>query len=153
MCILLESMLQAFVIASAGVLDTETKANAVSVDVSFEDERTIDTINIRNATFKCMHQSIRKIINNHDDKHDDTHDDKSCYHLLIDGNDFKPFIYTKQSKFYQIPHTCIEKGDNLYASIAAASFVAKVERDQYIRELCEDYPKLDEFYNLSKNKG
>jgi ribonuclease HII len=126
-------------------------ANAVAVNVSFEDERTIDTINIRNATFKCMHQSIRKIIYPHDLQ---SQNESNCqYHLLIDGNDFKPFIYTKQSKFYQIPHTCIEKGDNLYASIAAASIVAKVERDQYIKELCEDYPKLDEFYNLSKNKG
>jgi ribonuclease HII len=145
--------------------------NAAAVNVSFEDAYVVDTVNIRNATFKCMHQSIRKIITMLDNDSMILQSERGLgtkCHLLIDGNDFKPFIYTgstytgstytgstytEQNKFYQIPHTCIEKGDSLYASIAAASILAKVERDQYIKELCEDYPKLDEYYNLSKNKG
>ena len=52
-----------------------------------------------------------------------------------------------------LPAICIEGGDNKYSAIAAASILAKVERDKYIEELCKKYPKLDEFYDLAKNKG
>ena len=53
----------------------------------------------------------------------------------------------------QVNHITIEGGDNKFCSIAAASILAKVERDKYIKELCNCYKKLDEYYNLSKNKG
>ena len=55
-------------------------------------------------------------------------------------------------QYCHLSHTCI-KGDNQYASIAAASILAKVQRDQYIEDLCSKYPLLDEYYGLSKNKG
>ena len=53
----------------------------------------------------------------------------------------------------QVPHTCIEKGDNIYTCIAAASILAKVFRDKYIKQLCEEHPKLDENYGILRNKG
>ena len=53
----------------------------------------------------------------------------------------------------QVPVKCIEGGDNKYCSIAAASIIAKVERDNYIYEMCKKYPILDTYYDLSKNKG
>ena len=52
-----------------------------------------------------------------------------------------------------IPHTTVEGGDNKYASIAAASILAKVERDRYITELCEQNPTLSEYYGIDSNKG
>jgi hypothetical protein len=52
-----------------------------------------------------------------------------------------------------IANTCVEGGDNTYCSIAAASILAKVERDQYVDEMCDKYPKLDEYYGLRSNKG
>ena len=52
-----------------------------------------------------------------------------------------------------ISHTCIKGGDNEYSAIAAASILAKVERDKYIEELCNDHPYLCENYSIDTNKG
>ena len=59
---------------------------------------------------------------------------------LIDGNR-KPEL--------PIPSACIVKGDGKSMSIAAASVIAKVTRDRYMRELAQQYPQ----YNLQKHKG
>jgi ribonuclease HII len=53
----------------------------------------------------------------------------------------------------QLPHVCIEGGDNKYTSIAAASILAKVARDDYIADICTEDPTLDERYGIMKNKG
>jgi ribonuclease HII len=61
--------------------------------------------------------------------------------LLIDGNRF--IAYKK------VPHQCIIQGDGLYASIAAASVLAKTHRDSYMRQLHKEFP----YYNWKQNKG
>jgi ribonuclease HII len=61
--------------------------------------------------------------------------------LLVDGNRFKPFR--------EIPHSCIIKGDGIYASIAAASILAKTHRDEYMESLHLKYP----MYAWNRNKG
>ena len=61
--------------------------------------------------------------------------------LLIDGNRFKPYK--------KIPHTCIIKGDGKYASIAAASILAKTYRDEYMQQLHRAFP----YYGWDKNKA
>jgi ribonuclease HII len=71
--------------------------------------------------------------------------------LLVDGNDFTPFIHEATKK--RLQHVCIEGGDNAYSCIAAASILAKVARDDYIKELCIAEPSLIERYDLLKNKG
>jgi len=75
--------------------------------------------------------------------------------ILIDGNYFNPITYLDKStnKIQSIPHVTVEGGDNKYASIAAASILAKVERDRYIDELCEQNPTLSEHYGIDSNKG
>jgi ribonuclease HII len=124
------------------------KKNALYWHVAYADEQTIDNINILNATHKAMHEAVKSVI------------DKAIYtepisfHLLVDGNNFKPFrIVNPDMSLEQIRHTCIEGGDNIYTSIAAASILAKVERDTYIEELCKKEPLLDERYGLLSNKG
>jgi ribonuclease HII len=52
-----------------------------------------------------------------------------------------------------IPHSCFEGGDNKYTCIAAASILAKVARDEYIEQLCEENPELVENYGIDSNKG
>ena len=47
----------------------------------------------------------------------------------------------------------IIKGDTKSLSIAAASILAKVSRDNYIYKFCDDYPLLDEHYSIRSNKG
>ena len=51
-----------------------------------------------------------------------------------------------------ISHICVPKGDNIYLSIAAASILAKVERDNYINTLVDSDPSLKRYY-LEDNKG
>ena len=84
-------------------------------NVSYMDETVIDKVNILQATMRAMHAAVLGL---------------PCtdIQLLVDGNYFKP-IYN-MNKY--IPYNCIEGGDNKYSSIAAASILAKVARDEYI---------------------
>lgn len=122
------------------------KENCISYSIAFEDEEVIDKYNIKNATHMAMHKAIKDLISRNKDKN---------YLILVDGRDFKPLTYfdNELEVIKEIPSVCIEGGDNLYTSIAAASILAKVERDNYIYNLCKIYPKLDKYYDISKNKG
>ena len=126
------------------------KQNALAWYVSFEDEKVIDQINILQATQKAMHNAILETRNQCKEKNIDVR-----FHLLIDGNYFNPLtIFNKKmNKLEIIPYSCIEGGDNKYTSIAAASILAKVERDKYIEELCKENPELVEKYGIDQNKG
>jgi len=123
------------------------KENAISWSISFEDEKTIDKMNILQATQQSMHKCIEDILK----KQGNTH----TYKLLIDGSYFKSYFYYSSSdkKIKQMEHECIVGGDNKYTSIAAASILAKVARDEYIEQLCTEYPYLDEHYCIASNKG
>jgi ribonuclease HII len=120
------------------------KANALAWAVGWADEREIDELNIRRATHKAMHQAIQEVLLKKIDK-------KNIL-LLVDGNDFTPFVYD-QASATPVQHVCIEGGDNTYSCIAAASILAKVARDDYIAELCAAEPDLITRYDLLKNKG
>jgi ribonuclease HII len=134
------------------------KEHALAWYISFEDEKKIDEINILQATQTSMHNSIlevrRQLNKNMKEKGKEEKKD-FIYNLLIDGNYFKPVTYfdKKTNKIETIPHVTVEGGDNKYASIAAASILAKVERDRYIDELCEQNPTLSEYYGIDSNKG
>jgi ribonuclease HII len=133
------------------------KKNALYWHISYADEKTIDEINIRNATHKAMHEAIKEVVNKTKTTCKDTCKDTfkdTNIHLLVDGNDFKPLmVVNNDMSLVQVPHTCIEGGDNVYTAIAAASILAKVERDNYIEELCKNEPQLNERYGLLSNKG
>ena len=109
------------------------KENAIAWSIQWEDEKVIDKINIRNATHSAMHKAIKEIYDKENGKN---------YVLLVDGNDFKPYIVMKENILEQVSHVCIEGGDNKYSSIAAASILAKVARDAYIDEMCVLNPEL-----------
>jgi len=98
----------------------------------------IDKDNILKTTLKGMHQCIDNITDN---INIDT--------ILVDGNQFN-FYMDKNGVC--IDHKCIINGDNIYKSIAAASILAKVNRDNYILNLCEEYPELKK-YDIHNNKG
>jgi len=123
------------------------KENAVAWAVSYNDEKTIDKINIRQSVLDSMHKSIKNILQGRKEE------DNENYFLLVDGNDFKPYITIKNGAFIPLPYKCIESGDDTYCAIAAASILAKVERDKYIKELCEENSILKENYGIDKNKG
>ena len=106
------------------IIEQEAVAWAVE-EVSAEE---IDTINILNASISGMQRAVRRLQTRPE-------------FLLIDGNRFKPFDDYK----YQ----CIVKGDAKFASIAAASVLAKTYRDEYMRKLAQEYPQ----YGWEKNMG
>ena len=111
--------------------------NAIAYSVAFSTEEEIDDINILQATMNAMHSAINKCL---------LVPDK----ILVDGNYFNDY-YSKDGTL--VDHQTITKGDDTYYSIAAASILAKKERDDYIYQVCEQNPELDERYNLRKNKG
>ena len=101
---------------------------AVAFAVAKVDNDEIDRINILKASFKAMHLAIEQL-------------KKNPELLIIDGNRF--------NTYQNIPHHCIIKGDGKYASIAAASILAKTYRDAYMLELHQTFP----MYGWDKNKG
>ena len=134
------------------------KQNALAWHVSYEDEKKIDEINILQATQMAMHNAInetRKKFNKLLKEQSKVEKTDYNYSLLIDGNYFNPITYLNKesNKIETIPYMTIEGGDNKYASIAAASILAKVERDNYIEKLCEENPELSEYYGIDSNKG
>lgn len=124
--------------------------------VQYEDEKTIDEINILQASQKAMHKCVDAIIKNVKKEEGSgsgtgTQNIKNVK-LLVDGNYFKPFpIFNNKIEY--MDSVCVEGGDNKYCSIAAASILAKVARDKYIEDLCEEHPDLIEKYSLDSNKG
>ena len=125
------------------------KENSIAWAVEYEDEQTIDEINILQATQSAMHKCIKSDLT----KTPDIPLDQLL--LLVDGNYFKPYttINKTKSKMETIKYQLIEGGDNKYTAIAAASILAKVERDKYIEELCVLNPELIEHYGIDSNKG
>lgn len=122
------------------------REHAVAYAVAYNDETHIDKHNILQSTIMCMQDAIKEVERKLARRPD---------HLLVDGNYFHPIVYFDEESMcsMSVPHTCVKSGDNTYASIAAASILAKVDRDEYIEGLCDEYPELDERYGLRKNKG
>lgn len=125
------------------------KANAIAWAVEYEDERVIDDINILQATQSAMHKAIRSVLRQIKDL------DTNNLFLLIDGNYFKQLtVFNKSNnRIENAKFETIEGGDNKFTSIAAASILAKVERDKYIEDLCAENPELVEKYGIDSNKG
>lgn len=131
------------------------KDNALCYNASWIDEKIIDKENILVSTHKCMHKCITNLLNKMEIIYQDKKNYSEKYFIIIDGNSFKNFNYfnNNTNQIENINHICIENGDNKYCSIAAASIIAKVERDKYIEELCKKYEKLVLYYDLLNNKG
>jgi len=128
------------------------KQHALAWAVEYEDERVIDDINILQATQSAMHKAIRSVMRKLNGQ---GLQDTNNLFLLIDGNYFKPLtIFNKtNNRIENAKYETVEGGDNKYTAIAAASILAKVERDKYIDELCSQNPELSERYGIDSNKG
>jgi ribonuclease HII len=130
------------------------KASSIAWSVKYADEIKIDDINILQATQLAMHEAIIDVktqimnMNINQLKDDDIL-------LLIDGNYFNKLEYFDKNskKFVSLKYELIKGGDNKYTSIAAASILAKTERDKYIEDLCINNPELIENYGIDSNKG
>ena len=102
-----------------GLLKTEIENNALTYGIGEVSPKEIDEMNILNASFLAMQRAIDKL-------------KIKPELLLIDGNRYTPNN--------SVPHRCIVKGDSKFLSIAAASILAKIYRDQLMRDLNKKYP-------------
>ena len=102
--------------------------NAVSYSIVFVDPKTIDEINILNASLLGMKQAVKSLSLTPD-------------LVIVDGNKVPPEM--------DVETKAVVKGDAKSLSIAAASILAKVSRDRYMEKLHEEYPQ----YRLDKHKG
>lgn len=94
------------------------KAKAIAYGIAFADHREIDEINILQATYLAMERAIAQL-------------NAKVDIALIDGN---------RAKDFGIPVKTVVHGDSLSASIAAASILAKVTRDDLMLKMAEEYP-------------
>lgn len=101
---------------------------AIAWSVTSVSHIEIDDINILNASILAMNKAVSQLTIKPE-------------LLLIDGNRFKPGT--------DIPFQCIIQGDGLYASIAAASILAKTYRDDFMQELHQQFPD----FGWNHNKG
>lgn len=124
------------------------KQNSIAWHIHFIDEHEIDTINIRQSVLKAMHICVQQCM-------EQTSQTPDKYFILVDGNDFTPHtIFDENTEtMIEIPHQTFEGGDNTYSAIAAASILAKTARDEYILQLCTEYPELKNTYHLHTNMG
>ena len=138
-----------------GIVAEYIKMNALAYSIQFIEHDEIDRINIRQAVFKAAHLCIKSIIQQLDSTDPLPIEIKNRFFILMDGNDFIPYLdFDKETnRMISIPHDTIEKGDDKYMAIAAASILAKDSRDTYIEELCKEYPELSRRYGLEKNMG
>lgn len=100
---------------------------ALAYGIGFADEKEIDEINILQATFLAMERAIQQLRVKPD-------------FALVDGN---------RAKEFGLPVRTVVHGDSLSASIAAASVLAKVTRDDVMLKMAETYPQ----YGFDVHKG
>lgn len=103
-------------------------AEAIAWGVGIVDNHEIDRINILNASILAMHRALDALAVRPD-------------RIAVDGNRFKPYR--------SIAYECYVKGDGRFANIAAASILAKTERDMLMVEAAAAYPG----YGWEDNKG
>lgn len=110
------------------LLQTDIKRDALAWAIAEVSNTEIDQINILNASFKAMHLALDQLTIRPE-------------YLLIDGNRFHAY--------QNLPHQCVIKGDGLYLSIAAASVLAKIHRDEVMQNLAIQFP----WYGWETNVG
>ncbi|OWY20093.1 ribonuclease HII [Sphingobacteriales bacterium UPWRP_1] len=106
------------------IIEQEAVAWAIGMVSAAE----IDEINILNASFLAMHRALEQL-------------QPQPEMLIVDGNRFKPYK--------KLPYHCVVGGDALYASVSAASVLAKTGRDAYMQQLHHEFPA----YGWFQNKG
>lgn len=111
---------------------------AIDYCVSFIEPGVIDEVNILQASMRAMHQALDGLSVMVDS-------------ILVDGDRFRPYMPCTSSTF--VPHECIVGGDDKYVSIAAASILAKVARDEYMLHLADSEDSTADPYDWRNNKG
>ena len=101
------------------LLEDGIKKQALSWALAHCTAEEIDHLNILQASIQAMHRALDALSTRPE-------------LILVDGNRFRPYPF--------VPHQCFVKGDGRFASIAAASILAKNERDRVMRQLALEFP-------------
>lgn len=101
---------------------------AIDFSVSYESPENIDKYNILKASHMAMHKAIKNL-------------NVIPESILVDGNLFEPYYHNNEL----IQHKCFINGDSKYASISAASILAKVYHDMYVEKLCDENKDLEKY--------
>ena len=109
-------------------LEISIKKQSMAWAVALCTPEEIDRYNILNASILAMHRALDQLFYKPD-------------LILVDGNRFKNYPF--------IPHQCIVKGDAKVASIAAASILAKTERDRMMKVLALEFPGYGWEHNMA----
>lgn len=104
------------------------RKEALAWAVAHVEPAAIDRMNILNASIEAMHRCLKQL-------------DPAPKAIAVDGNRFKPLG--------DIPFQCLVKGDGRFLNIAAASVLAKTERDHYMACLHQKFPQ----YGWERNMG
>lgn len=115
--------------------DFLTKNCLFGIGYCSEDE--IDNLGINRCNILCMHRAIDDLVI------------KSPF-LNIEKINVDGLLF---QSYHDIPHQLIVRGETTHPEIAMASILAKTHRDQFIKDLCQEDPQLDERYNIHSNKG
>lgn len=110
------------------MLRKDIERNALDWSVAWVDNEQIDKMNILRSSIMAMHQALDNL-------------SVRPQYIVVDGIHFY--------RYHTIPHKCIIRGDSAFASIAAASVLAKTHRDEFMLSLHLDY----KHYGWDKNKG
>lgn len=109
-------------------LRADIEADAPAWAIAFCSPQEIDRINILQASILAMHRALDALA-------------VRPGAIAVDGNKFNPYR--------DIPFKTYVKGDGRFANIAAASILAKTERDRFMNAAAEQYPH----YHWDSNKG
>ena len=111
------------------------REHALAYSVCHVSAQEIDDTNILMANMKAMASAIAEVFSK-----------VPFDRIVVDGNYFQSDVLP------DIPRHVVVKGDAKFWHIAAASILAKTERDRYIKEQCEHNPNLLR-YGMPKNAG
>ena len=111
------------------------KENAVDYSVQWCSNTQIDEENVLQADLNTMHKALDALV-------------VPVQRILVDGDCWKPWITDPEAEVFKI----IE-GDSKFLAIAAASILAKVERDRWVLSECDANPEWDTRYGFRSNKG
>ena len=117
------------------ILYDYVKECAIDYSVAWCSNTQIDEENVLQADLNTMHRALEQLV-------------VPVQRVLVDGDCWK-----KWEGHEDVEVNKIIEGDSKFLAIAAASIMAKVERDRWVLSCCEEHPEWDERYGLSSNKG
>lgn len=122
------------------------RRTAVAFSVGYASQEEVESLNPTRATTLAWHRCLDNVRG----QMGAAEFDRQIARVVVDGTNFQPWVPAGATEAFA--HQTLVKADATVPAVAAASILAKAERDRYIQELCMEYPNLNQ-YDLASNKG